>query len=285
MTYNYYYAILRPQKRKGVLYMMLNLYLDHYGEYAENKYRDMYLYDEQGVYMAFPDCYVFLISYEGSKCIKMVNSDMNICSCLEDAVTLIDKKYKVGEDTFYVDKVCWHLKGKVRLARKFDLSRKDNFSYPAKRKDLYGIYQDRNRDLYIYAPKDETLDANCQDISYHDKMVTAYRDVAKLVGNISVNGTYYQYLQKDAPFEGKVYDKGRFTGGHKCVTNNVTNYKIDNFDLHITSNSATTIDGALREKSKKLAEAIKTKTNSFRFKDITYADIEVLLKYFDIKEK
>ena len=139
---------------------------------------------------------------------------MNICSCLKDAVTLIDKKYKVGEDTFYVNKVCWHLKGKVRMARKLDLSRKDNFSYPAKRKDLYGIYQDRNRDLYIYAPKDETLDANCQDISYCDKMVTAYRDVAKLVGNISVNGTYYQYLHKDAPFEGKVYDKGRFTGGH-----------------------------------------------------------------------
>ena len=266
---------------------MLNLYLDYYGEYAENKYRDMYLYDEQGVYMTFHDCYVFLVRYDGSKRIKMTDNIMNMCSYLEDAVDLIDKKYKVGEDTFYVDKVCWHLKGKVRLARKFDLSRKDIFSFPAKRKDLYGIYQDRNRDLYIYAPKDETLDANCQDISYCDKMVTAYRDVAKLVGNISVNGTYYQYLQKDAPFEGKVYDKGilRFTGGHKCVTNNITNYKIDNFDLLITSNSATTIDGALREKSKKLAEAIKTKTNSFRFKDITYADIEVLLKYFDIKEK
>ena len=82
-----------------------------------------------------------------------------------------------------------------------------------------------------------------------------------------------------------MYDKGRFTGGHKCVTNNVTNYKIDNFDLRITSNSATTMDSELREKSKALAEAIKTKTNSFRFKDITYADIEVLLKYFDIKEK
>ena len=139
--------------------------------------------------------------------------------------------------------------------------------------------------MYIYAPKDETLDSKCVDTSYADKMVTAYRDVAKLVGDISVNGTYYQYLQKDAPFEGKVYEKGRFTGGHKCVTNMVTNYKIDNFDLFIASNSATTIDGALREKSKKLAEAIKTKTNSFRFKDITYADIEVLLKYFDIKEK
>ena len=139
--------------------------------------------------------------------------------------------------------------------------------------------------MYIYAPKDATLDANCQDTSYLDKMVTAYRDVAKLVGNISVHGTYYQYLQKDAPFEGKVYDKGRFTGGHKCITNNVTNYRIDNFDLLIASNSATTKDSALREKSKKLAEAIKTKTNSFRFKDITYADIEVLLKYFDIKEK
>lgn len=264
---------------------MLNLYLDYYGEYAENKYRDMYLYDEQGVYMTFPYCDAFLVSYEGSKRIKMVNSDMNICSCLEDAATLIDKKYKVGEDTFYVDKVCWHLKGKIRLARKLDLSRKDNFSFPAQRKDLYRIYQDRNRDLYIYAPKDATLDANCQDTSYLDKMVTAYRDVAKLVGDISVSGTYYQYLQKDAPFEGKIFEKGKFTGGHKCITNNVTNYRIDNFDLRITSNSATTIDSELREKSKALAEAIKTKTNSFRFKDITYADIEVLLKYFDIKEK
>ena len=266
---------------------MLNLYLDYYGEYAENKYRDMYLYDEQGVYMPFHDCYVFLVRYDGSKRIKMTDNIMNMCSCLKNAVTLIDKKYKVGEDTFYVDKVCWHLKGKVRLARKLDLSRKDNFSFPAKRKDLYGIYQDKNRDLYIYAPKDETLDANCQDISYCDKMVTAYRDVAKLVGNISVNGTYYQYLQKDAPFEGKVYDKGRlrFTGGHKCVTDTVTNYKIDNFDLRITSNKPVTVDSPSREKSKALAEAIKTKTNSFRFKDITYADIEVLLKYFDIKEK
>lgn len=263
---------------------MLNLYLDYYGEYAENKYRDMYLYDEQGVYMTFHDCYVFLVSYEGSKCIKMVNSDMNIRSCLKDAVTLIGKKYKVGEDTVYVDKVCWHLKGKIRLARKLDLSKKDNFSYPAKRKDLYGTYQDRNRDLYIYAPKDETLDANCLDTSYTDKMVTAYRDVAKLIGDISVNGTYYQYLQKDAPFEGKVYEKGRFTG-HKCVTNNVTDYKIDNFDLLITSNSATTKDSEMREESKKLAEAIKTKTNSFRFKDITYADVEAMLKHFDIIEK
>ena len=266
---------------------MLNLYLDYYGEYAENKYRDMYLYDEQGVYMTFHDCYVFLIRYDGSKRIKMTDNIMNMCSYLEDAVALIDKKYKVGEDTFYVDKVCWHLKGKVRLARKLDLSRKDNFSFPAKRKDSYGIYQDKNRDLYIYAPKDETLDANCQDISYCDKMVTAYRDVAKMIGNISVNGTYYQYLQKDAPFEGKVYDKGRlrFTGGHKCITNNVTNYKIDNFDLLITSNSATTIDSELREKSKALAEAIKTKTNLYKLKDITYTDVETILKYFDIKEK
>ena len=263
---------------------MLNLYLDYYGEYAENKYRDMYLYDEQGVYMTFHDCYVFLVRYDGSKRIKMTDNIMNMCSYLEDAVALIDKKYKVGEDTFYVDKVCWHLKGKVRLARKLDLSRKDIFSFPAQREDLYGVYRDRNRDLYIYAPKDETLDANCQDISYCDKMVTAYRDVAKMIGNISVNGTYYQYLQKDAPFEGKVYDKGRFTGGHKCVTNTVTNYKIDNFDLLITSNSATTIDSELREKSKSLAEAIKTKTG-FRFKDITYADVEAMLKYFDIKEK
>ena len=264
---------------------MLNLYLDYYGEYAENKYRDMYLYDEQGVYMTFHDCYVFLVRYDGSKRIKMTDNIMNMCSYLEDAVALIDKKYKVGEDTFYVDKVCWHLKCKVRLARKLDLSRKDNFSFPAKRKDLYGTYQDRNRDLYIYAPKGETLDANCQDISYFDKMVIAYRDVAKLVGNISVNGTYYQYLQKDAPFEGEVYDKGRFTGGHKCVTNSVTNYKIDNFDLLITSNSATTIDSELREKSKALAEAIKTKTNLYRLKDITYTDVETILKYFDIKEK
>ena len=264
---------------------MLNLYLDYYGEYAENKYRDMYLYDEQGVYMTFHDCYMFLISYDGSKRIKMTDNIMNMCSYLEDAVALIDKKYKVGEDTFYVGKVCWHLKGKVRLARKLDLSRKDNFSFPAKRKDLYGIYQDKNRDLYIYAPKDETLDANCQDIAYFDKMVTAYRDVAKLVGDISVHGTYYQYLQKDAPFEGKIFEKGEFTGGHKCVTNMVTNYIIDNFDLLITSNNVTTKDSEMREESKRLAEAIKTKTNSFRFKDITYADIEVLLKYFDIKEK
>lgn len=265
--------------------MMLNLFLDYYGEYAENKYMDMYLYDEQGVYMTFPYCDAFLVHYDGSKRIKVDNSTMNICSYLKDVVNLIDRQYKVGEDLFSVSKVCWHLKGKVRLARKLDLSRKDNFSYPAKRKDLYGTYQDRNRDLYIYAPKDATLDTNCLDTSYTDKMVTAYRDVAKLVGDISVNGTYYQYLQKDAPFEGKIFEKGKFTDGHKCVTNNVTNYKIDNFDLRITSNSATTIDSELREKSKKLAEAIKTKTNSFRFKDITYADIEVLLKYFDIKEK
>ena len=265
--------------------MMLNLFLDYYGEYAENKYRDMYLYDEQGVYMTFHDCYMFLVSYDGSKRIKMVNSTMNICSYLKDVVNLIDRQYKVVEDLFSVSKVCWHLKGKVRLARKLDLSKKANFSFPAKRKDLYGIYQDRNRDLYIYAPKDETLDANCQDISYCDKMVTAYRDVAKMIGDISVSGTYYQYLQKDAPFEGKVYEKGRFTDGHKCVTNNVTNYKIDNFDLLITSNSATTIDSELREKSKALAEAIKTKTNLYKLKDITYTDVEAMLKYFDIKEK
>ena len=266
---------------------MLNLYLDYYGEYAENKYRDMYLYDEQGVYMTFHDCYVFLVRYDGSKRIKVVNSTMNICSYLKDAVNLIDRQYKVAEDLFSVSKVCWHLKGKVRLARKLDLSRKDNFSFPAQRKDLYGVYQDRNRDLYIYAPKDATLDANCLDTSYTDKMVTAYRDVAKMIGDISVSGTYYQYLQKDAPFEGKVYDKGRFSGvhGHKCVTNNVTNYKIDNFDLLITSNSATTIDSELREKSKALAEAIKTKTNLYKLKDITYTDVEAMLKYFDIKEK
>ena len=264
---------------------MLNLYLDYYKEFAENKYRDMYLYDEQGVYMAFPDCYVFLISYEGSKRIKMTDNIMNMCPYLKDTVDLVNSRYKVHEDAFYANNIYWHLKGKIRLARKLDLSRKDNFSFPAQRKDLYGIYQDRNRDLYIYAPKDETLDSKCVDTSFHDKMVTAYRDVAKLIGDISVNGTYYQYLQKDAPFEGKVYEKGIFTGGHKCVTNNVTNYKIDNFDLRITSNKPVTVDSPSREKSKALAEAIKTKTNSFRFKDITYADIEVLLKYFDIKEK
>lgn len=265
--------------------MMLNLFLDYYGEYAKNKYRDMYLYDEQGVYMTFPYCDAFLVHYDMAKSIRMVDSYMNICSYLEDAIALIDKKYKVGEDTFYIDKVCWNLKGKIRLARKFDLSRKDIFSFPAQRKDLYGIYQDRNRDLYIYAPKDATLDANCVDTSYTDKMVTAYRDVAKLVGNISVNGTYYQYLQKDAPFEGEVFEKGKFTGGHKCVKNNVTNYRMDNFDLLITSNSVTTKDSEMREKSKKLAEAIKTKTNLFRLKDITYTDVETILKYFDIKEK
>ena len=126
---------------------MLNLFLDYYGEYAENKYRDMYLYDEQGVYMTFHDCYVSLVSYDGSKRIKMTDNIMNMCSYLEDAVALIDKKYKVGEDAFYANNICWHLKGKIRLARKLDLSRKDNFSFPAKRKDLYGIYQDKNRDL------------------------------------------------------------------------------------------------------------------------------------------
>lgn len=264
---------------------MLNLYLDYYGEYANSKYRDMYLYDEQGVYMTFPDCYVFLIRYDGSKRIKMTDNIMNMCPYLKDTVDLVNSKYKVHEDAFYANNIYWHLKGKIRLARKLDLSRKDNFSFPAQRKDLYGIYQDRNRDLYIYAPKDETLDSKCVDTSYADKMVTAYRDVAKLVGDISVNGTYYQYLQKDAPFEGKVYEKGRFTGGHKCVTNNVTNYKIDNFDLLITSNKPVTVDSPLREKSKALAEAIKTKTNLYRLKDITYADVETMLKYFDIKEK
>lgn len=265
--------------------MMLNLFLDYYGEYAEDKYRDMYLYDEQGVYMTFHDCYVFLVSYDGSKRIKVDNSTMNICSYLKDVVNLIDRQYKVGEDLFSVSKVCWHLKGKVRLARKLDLSRKDNFSYTAQRKDLYGVYQDRNRDLYIYSPKGKTLDANCMDVSYLDKLVTAYRDVAILVGIVTIDGTYYQYVQKDAPFEGKVFEKGKFTDGHKCVTNKLSNYKIENFYLCITSNNVTTIDSELREKSKALAEAIKTKTNSFRFKDITYADIEVLLKYFDIKEK
>lgn len=267
---------------------MLKLFLDYYGEYAEDKYRDMYLYDEHGVYMTFRDCYITLVKYEGSKRIKTVDSTMDVCSYLHNAVDLIDKKYKVGEDLFYVDKVCWHLGGKVRLARKFDLSRKDNFSFVSQREDFYGVYEGRNRDLYIYAPKDETLDTNCQDISYLDKMVTAYRDVAKLIGDISVNGTYYQYLQKDAPFEGEVFEKGilsRFPNGHKCKTNKVSNYRIENFDLFITSNNVITIDGELREKSKRLAEAIKEKTNSFRFKDITYADVEAMLKHFDIIEK
>ena len=264
---------------------MLNLYLDYYGEYAENKYRDMYLYDEQGVYMTFHDCYMFFVSYDGSKRIKMTDNIMNMCSYLKDTVDLVNSKYKVHEDAFYANNVYWHLKDKIRLARKLDLSRKDNFSFPTQREDLYGVYRDRNRDLYIYAPKDETLDANCLDTSYTDKMVTAYRDVAKLVGNISVNGTYYQYLQKDAPFEGKIFEKGRFTSGHKCITNKVTDFKIDNFDLLITSNSVTTMDSELREKSKKLAEAIKTKTNLYKLKDITYTDVEAMLKYFDIKEK
>lgn len=264
---------------------MLKLFLDYYGEYAEDKYRDMYLYDEHGVYMTFRDCHICLVRYDMAKSIRMVNTEMNICSYLEGTISLIDRKYKVREDKFYANKVCWHIDGKIRLARKFDLSRKDNFSFPAQREDFYGVYQDRNRDLYIYAPKDETLDANCQDISYLDKMVTAYRDVAKLVGDISVNGTYYQYLQKDAPFEGKVYDKGRFTGGHKCVTNKLTNHKIENFNLFITSNNAVTVDGELREKSKKLAEAIRTKADTFRLKDITYTDVEAMLKHFDIIEK
>ena len=88
---------------------MLNLYLDYYGEYAENKYRDMYLYDEQGVYMTFHDCYVFLVRYDGSKRIKVDNSTMNICSYLKDVVNLIDRQYKVGEDLVSVSKVCWHV--------------------------------------------------------------------------------------------------------------------------------------------------------------------------------
>lgn len=265
--------------------MLLNLFLDYYGEYASDKYRDMHLYDENGVYMTFCDCNMFLVKYEGNKSIKTTDSFMDICSYLQGAVNIVDKKYKVGEDIFYANKVCWHIDGKIRLARKVDLSRKDNFSFPAQRSDTYGIYAGRNRDLYIYAPKNDTIDPNCIDVSYIDKLVTAYRDVATMKGNISVNGTYYQYVQKDAPFEGKIFEKGKFTNGHKCVTNKVSNYKIDNFDLLITSNNVTTKDSEMREESKKLAEAIKTKTNSFRFKDITYADIEVLLKYFDIKEK
>lgn len=264
---------------------MLKLFLNYYGEYAEDKYRDMHLYDEDGVYMTFRDCYITLVKYEGSKRIKTVDSNINICSYLHDTVDIIDRKYKVSEDLFHANKVCWHLDDKIRLARKFDLSRKDNFSFPSQRKDFYGIYEGRNRDLYIYAPKDDTLDANCMDVSYLDKLVTAYRDIAILVGNISVDGTYYQYIQKDAPFDGKIFEKSRFHNGHKCVTNKVSNYKIENFDLFITSNNVTTVDGELREKSKKLAEAIKTKTNLFRLKDITYTDVETILKYFDIKEK
>lgn len=264
---------------------MLKLFLDYYGEYAEDKYRDMHLYDEDGVYMTFRDCYITLVKYEGSKSIKTVNSTMDVCSYLHDAVDLIDRKYKVGEDRFSANKVCWHLEGKVRLARKFDLSRKDNFSFVSQREDFYGVYEGRNRDLYIYAPKDDTLDANCMDVSYLDKLVTAYRDVAIMVGNITVDGTYYQYLSKDAPFEGKVFEKSRFSNGHKCVTNKVSNYKIENFNLFVTSNNVVTVDGELREKSKKLAEAIKTKANTFRLKDITYTDVEAMLKHFDIIEK
>lgn len=264
---------------------MLKLFLDYYGEYADDKYRDMYLYDEHGVYMTFRDCYIFLVKYEGNKSVKTIDSFMDICSYLQSAVNIVDKKYKVGEDLFHADKGCWHIDGKIRLARKVDLSRKDNFSFPAQRSDLYGIYADRNRDLYIYAPKNDTIDPNCIDVSYLDKLVTAYRDVATMKGNISVDGTYYQYVQKDAPFAGKVYEKGKFTNGHKCVTNKVSNYKIDNFDLLITSNSPTIVDSPLREKSKALAEAIKTKTNSFRLKDITYTDVEAMLKHFDIIEK
>ena len=264
---------------------MLKLVLDYYGEYAGNKYRDMYLYDEQGVYMTFHDCYVFLVRYDGSKSIKMTDNIINMCSYLKDTVDLVNSKYKIREDAFYANNIYWHLKGKIRLARKLDLSRKDNFSFPAQRENLYGVYQDRNRDLYIYAPKNDTIDPNCIDVSYFDKLVTAYRDVATMKGNISVDGTYYQYVQKDAPFEGKVYEKGKFTGGHKCVTSNVTNYKIDNLDLYITSNNAITVDSELRKKSKKLAEAIKTKANTFRLKDITYTDVEALIKHFDIIEK
>lgn len=264
---------------------MLKLFLDYYGEYAEDKYRDMYLYDEHGVYMTFRNCYITLVKYEGSKSIKTVNSTMNICSYLHEAVDIIDKAYKVSEDMFCSDKVCLHLEGKVRLARKFDLSRKDNFSFPAQREDFYHIYEGRNRDLYIYAPKDDTLDPNCMDVAYIDKLVTTYRDIAILIGDITVDGTYYQYLKKDAPFGGKVFEKSKFTDGHKCAINKVSNYKIENFNLFITSNNVTTVDGELREKSKKLAEAIRTKADTFRLKDITYSDVEAMLKHFDIIEK
>ena len=107
--------------------MLLNLCLDYYGEYAENKYRDMHLYDEHGVYMTFRDCYSVLVKYEGSKRIKIVNSTMDICSYLHNAVDLIDKAYKISEDMFYADKVCWHLGGKIRLARKLQLLMIDVF--------------------------------------------------------------------------------------------------------------------------------------------------------------
>lgn len=264
---------------------MLKLFLDYYGEYANDKYMDMHLYDEDGVYMTFRYCDIFLVNYKGNKSIEMTDNHMNIYSYLHNTVDLIDRKYKVSKDLFSADKVCWHLDGKIRLARKFDLSRKDNFSFPAQRKDYYGIYEGRNRDLYIYAPKEDTLDANCMDGTYSDKLVTAYRDVAIMVGDITIDGTYYQYLLKDAPFEGKVCEKSRFSNGHKCVINKVSNYKIENFNLFVTSNNVTTIDGELRKKSKKLAEAIRTKANTFRLKDITYADIEAMLKHFDIIEK
>lgn len=265
--------------------MLLDLFLDYYGEYADDKYRDTHLYDEHGVYMTFRDCHICLVRYEMAKSIRMVDANMNICSYLQDSVDIIDRKYKVGEDRFYTNKVRWHLKGKVRLARKFDVSRKDNFSFVAQREDYYGIYRDRPRDLYIYAPKDDTLDSNCMDVSYTDKLVTAYRDVAIMIGNISVDGTYYQYLKKDAPFDGKIIKKSRFTDGHKCVTNKVTKHKIENFNLFITSNNLVTVDGELRVKSKRLAEAIRTKADTFRLKDITYTDVEAMLKHFDIIEK
>lgn len=264
---------------------MLKLFLDYYDEYAEDKYRDMYLYDEHGVYMTFRNCYISLVKYDGAKSIKMIGRGMNICHYLNGVVDLIDRKYKVGEDAFYADKVCWHIEDKIRLARKFDLTKKDNFSFVAQREDYYGIYRDRNRDLYIYAPKDDTLDANCMDVAYIDKLVTAYRDVAILIGDITVDGTYYQYLKKDAPFECKIIEKSRFTNEHKLKINKVSNYKIENFDLFITSNNVTTVDGELREKSKKLAKAIKTKANTFRLNNITYTDVEAMLKHFDIIEK
>ena len=84
--------------------MLLNLFLDYYGEYAEDKYRDMHLYDEHGVYMTFRDCHIIFVNYDGSKRIKIANSTMNICRYLDDVVDLIDRKYKVGEDGFFADK-------------------------------------------------------------------------------------------------------------------------------------------------------------------------------------
>ena len=263
---------------------MLRLFLNYYGEYAHDKYRDLYLYDENGVYMTFQDCNIFTASYTGAKSIEMDKNNIDIHTYLQNSVNLIDSKYKLREDYFSIDRLSWHIAGKIGLGRKLDFNRKDNFSLPTQRKDYYGIYKGRNRDLYIYAPKDDYFDARCVDVSYCDKMVTAYRDVVRLKADITVSGNYIQYVKKDAPYEGKIIENSRFTNEHKCVINKVSNYKIENFNLFVTSNNVTTIDGELREKSKKLAEAIKTKAG-YRFKDFSYYDVEALLKHFDIIEK